>query len=103
MHHDLKNNLTIKEFEKYYKNHLDMDYKLNNLLFFMIDLYNDYSLENTNTQKKDSVAENRLNNLHKDIKDIQEDIYVNRLKMSEILNTNNSINSNNRCFSKVAL
>ena len=91
--------LSTKEFEKYYKNHCDLDSKMNQLLFFLIPLYKQYNeiyqnnLEPLKEANEDQIYITRLNNIHQEIKNQQERIYVNRLKMTDALKNNVNLDS----------
>ena len=93
-------NLKPLEFKKYYKEHCNIDNKLHNLLINIVPLYKEYNKEYQNNLKNPNISntqiKKRLNNLHKDIKGFQEQIYLNRLEMSNVLNLNTFLNSNDK-------
>jgi hypothetical protein len=86
--------LNMSQFKKYYNNHCSLDTKMNKLLNYLVPLYTQYN--GIYQENKDSLMRNnendiyvlRLNNLHQDIKQNQEQIYLNRLNMSDCIKNN---------------
>ena len=87
-------NLTIPQFKNFYQNHRSLDTKMNKLLNYLVPLYKQYN--SIYQENKDNLIKNdendiyilRLNNLHQDIKQNQEQIYLNRLSMSDCIKNN---------------